>query len=90
MKNKYENPEKLVRTEGTIRGLEDNLKNRTFLEQVDDYQMKIYRLMKAVYPEMTGYEASAIEQEQCEDVVTRFRMYPPHCADMEAEDNEEQ
>lgn len=69
---------KFERTNGQMYNIEPNLLNRTVAEQIDDYQMKIYELMKSVHPQMTGYTAVCHEclMDDGEfDVHTRFFMH---------------
>lgn len=70
--NKYE------RHNGQMHNLEPTLLNRTVAEQIDDYQMKIYELMKQAHPQMIGYTADCHERltEEGElDIRTRFFMH---------------
>ena len=62
-----------VSTYGKIFNLDNNLLNRTMLEEIDKHQMAIYKIMKSVYPEMVGYKAIAFEHDDG-DVVTQFYM----------------
>lgn len=63
-----------------MHNLEPTLLNRTVAEQIDDYQMKIYELMKQAHPQMVGYTADCHE---CltdggePDIHTRFFMHRP-------------
>lgn len=65
---------------GKLHNIEPTLQNRTVAEQIDDYQMKIYGLMKHAYPQMVGYTA---ECHECTDdngdldIHTKFFMYKP-------------
>lgn len=65
------------RTDGIMHNLEPTLLNRTLAEQIDDYQMKIYELVKSAFPDRTGYIAYCYE-EQTEDgethVKTTFKL----------------
>lgn len=71
---------KLERTNGELHNLEPTLLTRTMAEQIDDYQMKIYEIMKHVHPEMVGYTAECHECMTPDgqfDVHTRFFMLRP-------------
>lgn len=61
---------------GELHNLENTLINRTVAEEIDKHQMAIYHLMKSVFPEMIGYNASAIEKVDGDelDIVTNFNM----------------
>ena len=68
------------RYNGQMHNLEPTLLNRTVAEQIDDYQMKIYELMKQVHPQMTGYTAYCYEcltKEGEPYIHTRFFMHRP-------------
>lgn len=68
------------RHNGKMYNIEPDLLNRTVAEQIDDYQMKIYELMKQVYPQMVGYTADCHErltEEGEPNVHTRFFMHRP-------------
>lgn len=68
------------RHKGQMYNIEPSLLNRTMAEQIDDYQMKIYELMKQVYPQMTGYSAychECLTEEGESDVRTSFFMHRP-------------
>lgn len=62
-----------ITTYGKIFNFDNNLLNRTMLEEIDKHQMAIYKIMKSVYPEMVGYKAIAIEHGDG-DVLTQFYM----------------
>lgn len=71
---------KFERYGGKLHNIEPTLQNRTVAEQIDDYQMKIYGLMKHAYPQMVGYIAECHEclTEKGEfDVHTKFFMHRP-------------
>ena len=71
---------KWERCNGEMHNIEPTLLNRTVAEQIDDYQMKIYELMKHAHPQMIGYTA---ECHECltvngePDIHTRFFMHRP-------------
>ncbi len=68
------------RSKKIMHNLEPTLLNRTVAEQIDDYQMKIYELMKQAHPQMVGYTADCHEcltDEGELDVHTRFFMHRP-------------
>ena len=68
------------RYKGQMYNMEPNLLNRTVAEQIDDYQMRIYGLMKQAHPQMTGYTADCHEclaEEGGLDIRTRFFMHRP-------------
>lgn len=68
------------RYKGQMYNIEPNLLNRTVAEQIDDYQMKIYELMKHAYPQMIGYSAYCHErltEEGEPDIRTSFFMHKP-------------
>lgn len=68
------------RHNGQMHNIEPTLLNRTVAEQIDDYQMKIYELMKHAYPQMVGYTADCHEclTENGElDIRTSFFMHRP-------------
>jgi len=74
---------KLERCNGQMHNIEPTLLNRAMAEQIDDYQMRIYELMKQVYPNMVGYRAICYETltEDGElDVKTEFYMTRPENA----------
>lgn len=65
---------------GKLHNIEPTLQNRTVAEQIDDYQMKIYELMKHAYPQVIGYTAECHEcltKNGEFDVHTRFFMHRP-------------
>lgn len=66
------------RCDGKLYNIEPTLQNRTVAEQIDDYQMRIYELMKHAYPQMVGYiaECHEITDDKGEviDIHTRFFM----------------
>lgn len=65
---------------GEIYNIEPTLLNGTVAEQIDDYQMKIYELMKHAYPQMEGYTADCHEcltEDGEPDIHTRFFMHRP-------------
>lgn len=68
----------LERYGGKLHNIEPTLQNRTVAEQIDDYQMKIYALMKYAHPQMVGYTAECHEITDDEgeiiDIYTRFFM----------------
>lgn len=71
---------------GKLRNIDDNLFNRAAMEQIDEYQMKIYEIMKHAFPEMVGYEAVCYEMLTDDgelDIKTEFYMARPK------EDNDE-
>lgn len=65
------------RTDKIMHNLDPTLLNRTLAEQIDDYQMKIYELVKSAFPDRVGYIAYCYE-EQAEDgdthVKTTFKL----------------
>ena len=69
------------RYNGKMHGIEPTLLNKTSAEQIDDYQMKIYELMKQVFPKATGYDAVCHEVTDANgevvDVHTGFFMDGP-------------
>lgn len=61
------------RTDGVMHNLEPTLLNRTAAEQIDDYQMRIYEIVKSVFPDAVGYSAECAEDPDDSDhVKTRF------------------
>lgn len=65
------------RYNGQMHNIEPTLLNRTVAEQIDDYQMKIYELMKSVHPNMVGYTATChecIDDDGDLDIHTKFFM----------------
>lgn len=71
---------KYGRTNGEMHNIEPTDLTKTAAEMIDDYQMKIYELMKHVYPEMIGYTACCHEQvlENGDlDIHTKFYMERP-------------
>lgn len=65
---------------GEMHNIEPTLLNRTTAEQIDGYLMKIYELMKQVYPRMEGYTADCHEcltEDGESDIQTRFFMHKP-------------
>lgn len=65
---------------GEIHNIEPTLLNRTVAEQIDNYQMKIYELMKHAHPQMVGYTAYCYEcltEEGEPDIHTGFFMHKP-------------
>lgn len=71
---------KLERCGGKLYNIKPTLQNRTVAEQIDDYQMKIYELMKHVYPQMVGYTAECherIDDNGDLDIHTKFFMHRP-------------
>lgn len=68
------------RRNGQMHNIEPTLLNRTAAEQIDDYQMKIYELMKHAYPQMVGYTAychECLTEEGESDIRTSFFMHRP-------------
>lgn len=68
------------RHNGKMYNIEPSLLNRTVAEQIDDYQMKIYELMKHAYPQMVGYTAychECLTEEGESDIRTSFFMHRP-------------
>lgn len=63
---------------GKLYNIEPTLQNRTVAEQIDDYQMRIYKLMKHTYPQVVGYTAECHEitddKGEVIEVRTRFFM----------------
>lgn len=63
---------------GELHNIKPTLQNRTVAEQIDDYQMKIYALMKHAYPQVVGYTADCHEitddKGKVIDIHTRFFM----------------
>lgn len=71
---------KFERYNGKIHNIEPTLLDRTVAEQIDNYQMKIYELIKHTYPEMIGYKAACYETLTNEgelDIKTQFYMTRP-------------
>ena len=66
------------RCNGKMHNIEPTLLNRAVAEQIDDYQMKIYELMKHTYPQMVGYTADCHEitddKGEVTDIHTSFFM----------------
>ena len=68
---------KYERINGEMHNIEPTNLTKTVAEMIDDYQMKIYELMKHAYPEMIGYTADCHEHvlENGElDIHTQFYM----------------
>lgn len=69
---------KFKRCNGKMYNIEPTLQNRAVAEQIDDYQMKIYELMKHACPQMVGYTADCHEitddKGEVIDIHTRFFM----------------
>ena len=67
---------KFKRYDGKMHGIEPTLLNTATAEQIDQYQMKIYELMKQTFPKATGYTADCHEVVdgggEIVDVHTRF------------------
>lgn len=61
------------RSKKIMHNLEPTLVNRTAAEQIDDYQMKIYEVVKEVFPDAIGYSAQCAEESGC--VKTNFRVH---------------
>ena len=55
---------KFERYNGEFHNMEPTLVNRTTAERIDDYQMKIYEVMKLTHPNAVGYTATCHE---CKD-----------------------
>lgn len=75
---------KYERTNGEMHNIEPTTLTKTVAEMIDDYQMKIYELMKHAYPEMVGYTADCHEcktEDGQLDVHTRFFMCRPEDMD---------
>lgn len=62
------------RSKKVMHNLEPTLVNRTAAEQIDDYQMKIYEIVKEVFPDAIGYFAECSEGEDG-NVKTSFRIH---------------
>jgi hypothetical protein len=68
---------KYERTNGRMHYIKPTNLNKTMAEMIDDHLMKIYELMKHVYPEMVGYTACCHEEilKNGElDIHTKFYM----------------
>lgn len=68
---------KFERYNGEFHNIEPTLQNRTVAEQIDDYQMRIYELMKHAHPQMVGYTAEChecIDDNGDLDIHTKFFM----------------
>lgn len=61
------------RSKKIMHNLEPTLVNRTAAEQIDDYQMKIYEVVKEVFPDTKGYSAQCTEEDGY--VKTNFRVH---------------
>ena len=71
---------KYERTNGEMNNIEPTNLTKTVAEMIDDYQMKIYELMKHTYPEMIGYTACCHEhvlENGDLDIHTQFYMERP-------------
>lgn len=62
------------RSKKVMYNLEPTLVNRTAAEQIDDYQMKIYEIVKEVFPDAIGYFAECSESAEG-NVKTNFRVH---------------
>lgn len=62
------------RSKKVMHNLEPTLVNRTAAEQIDDYQMKIYEIVKEVFPDAIGYSAECSEGADG-NVKTNFRVH---------------
>ena len=71
------------RYNGQIHNIGPTLLNRTVAEQIDDYQMKIYELMKSAHPNMVGYTAVCHE---CIDANGDFDVHTQLYMDRGGED----
>ena len=68
---------KYKRIKAEIHNIEPTNLTKTVAEMIDDYQMKIYELMKHAYPEMIGYTADCHEhvlENGDLDIHTQFYM----------------
>lgn len=68
---------KYERINGEMHNIEPTTLTKTVAEMIDDYQMKIYELMKHAYLKMIGYTADCHEcktEDGQFDVHTRFFM----------------
>lgn len=64
------------RSKKVMHNLEPTLVNRTAAEQIDDYQMKIYEIVKEVFPDAIGYSAECMEESDEGDYVkTHLRVH---------------
>lgn len=71
---------KYERTNGEMHNIEPTTLTKTVAEMIDDYQKKIYELMKHAYPEMVGYMACCHEhvlENGDLDIHTQFYMERP-------------
>lgn len=83
-----EDADKLIRAGRHISEKHDTLMGRALAEQVDDYLMKIYRMVKAAYPNKIGFDAQVVEtidENGEDDVVARF-WFLSDSLDVEGED----
>lgn len=64
---------KWERSKKIMHNLEPTLVNRTAAEQIDDYQMKIYEIVKEVFPDAIGYSAECAEMDGY--IKTSFRVH---------------
>ena len=62
------------RSKKVMHNLEPTLVNRTAAEQIDDYQMKIYEIVKEVFPDAIGYSAECSEGAEG-NVKTNFYVH---------------
>ena len=66
------------RYNGKLYNIKPTLQNITIAEQIDNYQMRIYELMKHTYPQMVGYTAEChecIDNTGNLDIHTKFFMH---------------
>lgn len=87
-----EDADKLIRAGGHISDKHDTLVGRVLAEQVDDYLMKVYRMVKAAYPDKIGFDAQVVEtvdENGEDDVVARFWFLSDNLDVEEGEDGED-
>lgn len=85
-----EDADKLIRAGGNISEKHDTLMGRVLAEQVDDCLMKVYRMVKAAYPDKIGFDAQVVEtvnEKGEDDVVARF-WFLSDTLDVEEEEDE--
>lgn len=64
---------KWERNKKIMHNLEPTLVNRTAAEQIDDYQMRIYEIVKEVFSDAIGYSAKCSEEDGY--IRTSFRVH---------------
>lgn len=65
--------ERFIRDKGKLFNMDDTFINRSFAEHMDNHQMDMYTLLKEIFPNAKGYEATAYENDDG-SITTKFNI----------------